>query len=102
MRKPGRRTVRLGVLAGMLTGALVTTLAVPASAAPGAAGPGRPAPAPLRPGGPEAAPDRYIVVLADPPAGTDRATRTVNGTNRRKLALLNLADGSVVTSFPNL
>ncbi|MFI7432991.1 S8 family peptidase [Micromonospora haikouensis] len=97
MRKPGRRTVRLGVLAGMLTGALVTTLAVPASAAPGAAGPGRPAPAPLRPGGPEAAPDRYIVVLADPPAGTDRATRTAR--TSRAAAVAERAGGTVLNRY---
>ncbi|MEU8049982.1 MULTISPECIES: hypothetical protein [Micromonospora] len=44
-------------------------------------------------------------ILAGPTAGTVYLAgkfNTVNGTNRRKLALLNLADGSVVTSFPNL
>ncbi|MFC8847816.1 MULTISPECIES: S8 family peptidase [unclassified Micromonospora] len=97
MRKPGRRTVRLGVLAGMITGALVTTLAVPASAAPGAAEPSRPAPAPLRPGGPEAAPDRYIVVLADPPAGTDRAARTAR--TARAATVAERAGGTVLNRY---
>ncbi|MFC8845714.1 MULTISPECIES: hypothetical protein [unclassified Micromonospora] len=44
-------------------------------------------------------------ILAGPTAGTVYLAgkfNSVNGTNRRKLALLDLADGSVVTSFPNL
>ncbi|WP_036373431.1 hypothetical protein [Micromonospora sp. ATCC 39149] len=44
-------------------------------------------------------------ILAGPTAGTVYLAgkfNTVNGTSRRKLALLNLANGSVVTSFPNL
>lgn len=75
MRKAGGRTVRIGVLAGMITGALVAASGAPAAAS-AAATPGRPAPAPLRAGGPEAAPDRYIVVLSDTPAGADRAARS--------------------------
>ncbi|WP_229400460.1 S8 family peptidase [Micromonospora okii] len=73
MRKPGGRTVRVGALAGMITGALVAAIGAPAASV--AAAPGRDAPAPLRAGGPEAAQDRYIVVLSDTPAGTDRAAR---------------------------
>ncbi|WP_320068994.1 hypothetical protein [Micromonospora sp. RTGN7] len=44
-------------------------------------------------------------ILAGPTAGTVYLAgkfNTVNGTNRRKLALVNLTDGSLVTSFANL
>ena len=66
LRKLGSRTARLGVLAGVLVGALATTTNA-AVAAPGTPGPGRAAPAPLLAGSAEAAPDRYIVVLSDKP-----------------------------------
>ncbi|WP_229399210.1 hypothetical protein [Micromonospora okii] len=44
-------------------------------------------------------------VLAGPTAGTVYVAgkfNTVNGTTRRKLAVVNLSNGSLVTSFPNL
>ncbi|GAA2704649.1 S8 family peptidase [Micromonospora olivasterospora] len=93
MRKSGGRTVRLGVLAGVIAGALVTTVGAP-SAASTAAGPGRPAPAPLRAGGPETAPDRYLVVLSDTPAGADRAARTA-----RAASIAEQAGGTVLTRY---
>ncbi len=43
-------------------------------------------------------------ILAGPTAGTvyiGGQFNTVNGTNRRKLALINIADGSLVTTFAN-
>ncbi|MFI6229041.1 S8 family peptidase [Micromonospora echinospora] len=96
MRKPGGRTVRRGVLAGMVVGALVAAVTAPAAAAPRAATPERPVPAPLRAGGPEAAPDRYIVVLSDSPAGTDRAARTAQA---RVASVAERAGGTVLTRY---
>ncbi|RGC68772.1 hypothetical protein C5N14_12305 [Micromonospora sp. MW-13] len=49
--------------------------------------------------------NEVLDILAGPTAGTVYLAgkfNTVNGTNRRKLALVNLSNGSLVASFPNL
>ncbi|WBB79115.1 S8 family peptidase [Micromonospora sp. WMMD882] len=96
MRKLGGRTVRLGVLTGMLTGALVAAVSGPVAAAPDPA-PGRAAPAPLRAGGPEYAPDRYVVVLSAPQADADRVARTAR--TDRAAALAERAGGTVLNRY---
>ncbi|WP_432900749.1 S8 family peptidase [Micromonospora matsumotoense] len=96
MRKLGSRTARLGVLAGVLVGALATTTNA-AVAAPGTPGPGRAAPAPLLAGSAEAAPDRYIVVLSDKPTGTDRTARLAR--TGQSAAAAERAGGTVLTRY---
>ncbi|WP_428963499.1 S8 family peptidase [Micromonospora fluostatini] len=89
MRKLGGRTVRLGVLAGVLTGALVTAVAPPAVAAPG-----RSTPAPLLTSGPQAAADRYIVVLSEKPSGDARSARTT-----RAVTTAERAGGTILARY---
>ncbi|MFI9641823.1 S8 family peptidase [Micromonospora sp. NPDC051925] len=97
MRKLGSRAARLGVLAGVLAGVAVTATANPAAAAPGTPGPGRAAPAPLLAGGPEAAPDRYIVVLSDKPTSADRTARAARTT--QSVAAAERAGGTVLNRY---
>ncbi|WP_328342755.1 S8 family peptidase [Micromonospora sp. NBC_00421] len=95
MRKLGSTAARLGVLAGVLAGALATTHA--AVAAPGTPGPGRAAPAPLLAGGPEAAPDRYIVVLSDKPGSGERTARLAR--TSQSAATAERAGGTVLNRY---
>ncbi|MER7167643.1 S8 family serine peptidase [Micromonospora sp. NPDC000207] len=93
MRKSGGRTVRRGVLVGIVSGALVAAVAAPAVAAE----PGRAAPAPLRAGGPEAAADRYIVVLSDTPSTTTPAVRAARAA--KATAVAERAGGTVLARY---
>ncbi|MEU1885268.1 S8 family peptidase [Micromonospora sp. WMMD987] len=96
MRKLGSTAARLGVLAGVLVGALATTTNA-AVAAPGTPGPGRAAPAPLLAGGPNAAPDRYIVVLSDKPVSSDRTARVTR--TSQSAAAAERAGGTVLNRY---
>ncbi|MBM7076818.1 S8 family peptidase [Micromonospora humida] len=96
MRKLGSRTARLGVLAGVLAGALATTTNA-AVAAPATPGPGRAAPAPLLAGSAQAAPDRYIVVLSDKPVSGERTARLAR--TDQSAAVAERAGGTVLNRY---
>lgn len=71
MRKLTARSAHRPVLTALVASALLTTVAAPAAAAPSDG----PTLAPLLSGGPQAAADRYIVVLSDAPSRAGRAAR---------------------------
>lgn len=96
MRKLTARSTHRSLLAALFAGALVTTFSAPVAAAPS----DKPTLAPLRPGGPQTAADRYIVVLSDAPSGAGRAARAAR--IAAAAATAERAGGKVLTRYEHV